>query len=86
MSTEPNQCLSPLRGEADGGSGNRQNGAVTSGTLSGRGTKIAIEVFATGVTTPLGGMQLRFDFDTTLLTFVKAENSAGDAKDMAGER
>ena len=60
----------------NGGSGNRRNDAVTSGTVSGRGTKIAIEVFATGVTTSLTGMQIRFDFDATVLTFVKAENSA----------
>ncbi len=61
---------------ANGGSGNRRNDGVTSGTVSGRGTKIAIEIFATGVTTPLIGMQLRFDFDSSLVTFVKAENSA----------
>ena len=57
------------------GAGNQQNDGVTSGTVSGAGT-IAIEVFATGVTTALSGMQLRFDFDANLLTFVKAENSA----------
>ena len=61
---------------ANGGAGNQRNDGVTSGTVSGRGTTIAIEVFATGVTTSLVGMQLRFDFDATLLTFVKAENSA----------
>ena len=61
---------------ANGGAGNQRNDDVTSGTVSGRGTTIAIEVFATGVTTSLVGMQLRFDFDATLLTFVKAENSA----------
>ena len=61
---------------ANGGSGNRRNDGVTSGTVSGRGTTIAIEVFATGVTTSLVGMQLRFDFDASLVTFVKAENSA----------
>ena len=60
----------------NGGSGNRRNDAVTSGTVSGQDTKIAIEVFATGVTTSLVGMQIRFDFDATLLTYVKAENSA----------
>ncbi len=60
----------------NGGSGNQRNDAVTSGTVSGRGTTIAIEVFATGVTTALVGMQIRFDFDATVLTFVKAENSA----------
>ena len=61
---------------ANGGSGNQQNDDVPVGTVSGRGTKIAIEVFATGVTTSLIGMQLRFDFDASLVTFVKAENSA----------
>ena len=60
----------------NGGAGNQRNDAVTSGTVSGRGTKIAIEVFATGVTTSLTGMQIRFDFDATLLTYGKAENSA----------
>ena len=60
----------------NGGSGNRRNDGVTSGTVSGRGTTIAIEVFATGVTTSLTGMQIGFDFDATLLTYVKAENSA----------
>ena len=60
----------------NGGAGNQRNDGVLSGTVSGRGTTIAIEVFATGVTTSLIGMQLRFDFDATLLTFVKAENSA----------
>ena len=60
----------------NGGAGNQRNDGVISGTVSGQGTTIAIEVFATGVTTPLVGMQLRFDFDATLLTFVKAENSA----------
>ena len=59
----------------NGGAGNQQNDGITSGTVSGRDT-IAIEVFATGVTTPLIGMQLRFDFDATLLSFVKAENPA----------
>ena len=60
----------------NGGSGNQRNDAVTSGTVSGQGTKIAIEVFATGVTTSLTGMRIRFDFDASVLTFVKAENSA----------
>ena len=60
----------------NGGSGNQRNDGVTSGTVSGRGTTIAIEVFATGVTTSLVGMQIRFDFDASLLTYVKAENSA----------
>ena len=40
------------------------------------GTTIAIEVFATGVTTSLRGIVIKFDFDAALLAFVKAENSA----------
>ena len=60
----------------NGGAGNQRNDGVTSGTVSGRGTTIAIEVFATGVTTSLSGLQLRFDFEESLVTFVKAENSA----------
>ena len=61
---------------ANGGAGNQRNNGVTTGTVSGRGTTIAIEVFATGVTTSLRGMQIIFDFDASLLTFVKAENRA----------
>ena len=53
----------------------RGNG-VTSGTVSGQGTTIAIEIFATGVGTSLIGMTLEFDFDSSLLSFVEAENSA----------
>ena len=60
----------------NGGAGNQRNDGVKSGTVSGRGTKIVIEVFATGVTTSLTGMRLQFDFDDSLLTFSKAENSA----------
>ena len=60
----------------NGGSGNQRNDAVTSGTVSGQGTKIAIEVFATGVTTSLTGMRIRFDFDASVLTYDIAENSA----------
>ena len=60
----------------NGGAGNRRNDGIASGEVSGRGTTIAIEVFATGVTTPLIGMQIVFDFDASLLTFSKAENSA----------
>ncbi|MDE2887998.1 MAG: hypothetical protein OXR72_07260 [Gemmatimonadota bacterium] len=61
---------------ADGGAGNRRDDGVTTGNVVGRGTKIAIEIFATGVTTSLRGVILRFDFDASLLAFVKAENSA----------
>ena len=60
----------------DGGWSNQIDDGVTSGTVSGQGTKIAVEVFAKGVTTPLQGMVIKFDFDASVLTFVKAENSA----------
>ena len=59
-----------------GGAGNRTDGGVTSGTVSGRGTTIAVEVFATGVRTSLIGLTIEFDFDASLLSYVKAENSA----------
>ena len=60
----------------DGGPGNQTDEGVTSGTVSGQGTKIAVEVFAKGVTTPLAGVVVIFDFDASVLTFDKAENSA----------
>ncbi|MDE2997538.1 MAG: dockerin type I domain-containing protein [Gemmatimonadota bacterium] len=58
-----------------GGDGNRTDDGMTSGTVSGRGTTIAVEVFATGVRTTLAGVNLKFDFDASLVSFVKAENS-----------
>ncbi len=61
---------------ADGGAGNGTDDGVTSGTVSGQGTTIAIEIFATGVRTSLIGVTLEFDFDSSLLSFVEAENSA----------
>ena len=61
---------------ADGGAGNGADDGIMSGTVSGRGTTIAVEIFATGVKTSLIGMILEFDFDASLLSFVKAENSA----------
>ena len=60
----------------NGGAGNQRNDGILSGTVSGRGTTIAIEVFATGVTTRLVGMQLRFDFDATPKSLVHARSSA----------
>ena len=60
----------------DGGWSNQIDDGVTAGTVSGQGTTIAVEVFAKGVTTPLQGMVIKFDFDASILTFVKAENSA----------
>ena len=61
---------------ADGGSGNQRDDGVTTGTVSGQGTTIAVEVFAKGVTTSLRGVILKFEFDASLLSYVKAENSA----------
>ena len=61
---------------ADGGAGNQTDDGITSGNVSGQGTKIAVEVFAKGVTTSLIGAAIIFDFDTTVLKFEKAENSA----------
>ena len=61
---------------SDGGAGNRRDDGVTTGTVSGQGTTIAVEVFATGVTTSLRGVNLKFEFDASLLSYVKAENSA----------
>ena len=60
----------------DGGAGNKTDDGVTSGTVSGQGTKIAVEIFAKGVTTPLAGVVITFNFDPAVLTFDKAENSA----------
>ena len=60
----------------DGGPGNQTDEGVTSGTVSGQDTKIAVEIFAKGVTTSLAGVIVIFDFDASVLTFDKAENSA----------
>ena len=59
-----------------GGAGNRTDEGITSGVAAGQGTTIAIEIFATGVNTTLRGMVIKFAFDASVLTFVKAENSA----------
>ncbi len=61
---------------ADGGAGNQRDDGVTSGTVSGQGTKIAVEVFAKGVTTPLPAVVIKFDFDASVLKVAKVENSA----------
>ncbi len=58
------------------GTGNQTDDGVTSGSVSRWGTKIAVEVFATGVTTPLIGVKVEFEFDASILKFEKAENSA----------
>ena len=60
----------------DGGAGNQVNDGVTSGTVSGKDTKIAVEVFASGVKTSLAGLLVKFDFDSSVLAFVKAESGA----------
>ena len=60
----------------DGGAGNQMNDRVTSGTVSGKDTKFAVEVFASGVKTPLAGLLVKFDFDSSILAFVKAESDA----------
>ena len=67
----PNALLS-LDLIADAGVDNRMDDGVISGTVSGTGNTIAIEVFAADVSTPLIGMVLKFDFDASLLAFVKA--------------
>ncbi|MCY4427194.1 MAG: hypothetical protein OXC05_09220, partial [Halieaceae bacterium] len=56
--------------------GNQRDDGVHSGNVSGQDTKIAVEVFATGVTTSLVGVRIEFEFDASVLTFDKAENSA----------
>ena len=60
----------------DGGAGNGTDDGVTSGTVGASGTKVAIEVFATGVATTLAGFVINFSFDSADVTFGKAENSA----------
>ena len=60
----------------NGGAGNQVNDGVTSGTVSEKDTKIAVEVFASGVKTSLAGILVKFDFDSSVLTFVKAESGA----------
>ena len=60
----------------DGGAGNKIDDGVTSGTVTGKDTKIAVEVFASGVKTSLAGLLVRFDFDSSVLAFVKAESGA----------
>ncbi len=61
---------------ANAGSGNQTDNGVTSGTVSGQGAKIAVEVFAKGVTTTLIGVVITFDFDPAILKLDKIENSA----------
>ena len=59
-----------------GGQGNQIDDRVTSGTVSGSGEKIVVEVFATGVTTEIVGVAIIFEFDTSLMRLDRAENRA----------
>lgn len=61
---------------ADSGAGNMMDEGVHSGIVAGMGTKIAVEVFAKGVTTPLVGVRIEFDFKAEELKLDKVENSA----------
>ncbi len=61
---------------ADSGAGNMMDEGVHSGIVAGMGTKIAVEVFAQGVTTPLVGARIEFDFKAEELKLDKVENSA----------
>ncbi len=61
---------------ADSGAGNMMDEGVHSGMVAGMGTKIAVEVFAQGVTTPLVGARIEFDFKAEELKLDKVENSA----------
>ncbi len=60
----------------DGGAGNQTDEGVHSGVVAGQGTKIAVEVFAKGVTTSLIGVKIEFDFKSEELKLDKVENSA----------
>ncbi len=61
---------------ADGGAGNQTDDGVHAGVVAGQGTKIAVEVFAQGVTTSLVGVRIEFDFKAEELKLDKIENSA----------
>ena len=60
---------------ASGEAGNQRDDGVTTGTVSGQGTTIAIEVFATGVRTSLIGFTIEFDLDPSFVALVRAEDS-----------
>ena len=68
----------------DGGPGNQVDDGITSDTVSERGTIIAFEVFAKGVTTPLTDVIIEFGFDSSVLRYnkpfgvVKSDNEAFD--------
>ncbi len=54
---------------ADGGLGNQRDDGVTSDVVIGAGTKIAVEVFATGVTTSLKTVYIQFALDKSILQY-----------------
>ena len=55
------------------GQGNQTDDGVISGTVSGRGTTIIIEVFAKNVSTSLSAVEITFK-SSSVLTYVRAEN------------
>ena len=59
---------------ADGGAGNQTDDGVTSGTASGQGTKIVVEVFAKGVETSLLAVSVNFNFDSSVLKLVGGDS------------
>ena len=56
------------------GQGNQTDDGVMSGTVSGRGTTIIVEVFAKNVSTSLSAVEILFK-SSSVLTYVGAENS-----------
>ena len=61
---------------ADSGAGNQIDDGVLSGAVSGRGSKIVVEVFVKGVVTTLRAFSVVFHFDPSVLKFDRAENRA----------
>ena len=55
------------------GQGNQTDDGVISGTISGRGTTIIVEVFAKSVSTSLSAVEILFK-SSPVLTYVGAEN------------
>ena len=55
------------------GQGNHIDNGVTSGTVSGRGTTVVVEVFARNVSTSLSAVEILFK-SNSVLTYVGAEN------------
>lgn len=82
----PSQPSAPVRGSnanavssldlvgiGGGVVGNGNDDKVVKGTVSGRGTRIVVEVFASGVTTALSGASAVFDIDTRLVRIVSVK-------------